>query len=95
MNDIAKIFLGFGLLFVFLMGIGYILSINFESNLEAKCNKYKNEYNIMTILVGNRYHWDNTLECYVLMEDGTKIEIQDFEIAGVKVPISTQKRTKQ
>ncbi len=91
MNDIMKIIVGFGFLFIFVIALGYILSINLESNLEAKCNKYKNEYNIMTILTGNRYHWDNTFECYVLMEDGTKIEIEDFEIAGVKVPISTQR----
>ena len=81
--------LAFGASLVFLMLIGYLLSITFESELEDKCNKYKNEYNIMTILEGNKYRWDGTFKCYVLMEDGTKIEIRDFKIAGVKKPIST------
>ena len=77
------------LLFVFVMGSGYVFNVMHNTTLEDECNKYNDEYHIMTETTGNKWAWDASFKCFVIAEDGTKIDIVDFSISDYKKPVYT------
>lgn len=72
----------------------YLLSIASRNDIiRAECDKYKEEYNIMTEIEGkeNFWSWGESYKCKILMEDGTKVDLRDFNIATIKKPMESKK----
>ena len=76
-------FLSFLLVMVVAIGGIYIMLsyLTYSGNIEL-CERYEG-YGYLTKVEGSI--WDNN--CYIFMEDGTKIEIRDFNIADYKIPL--------
>ena len=52
--------------------------------------RYNVEYKIKTGLVGNWYRLKEKVTCKVLKQDGTKVNLEDFNIAVFKVPMEVK-----
>ena len=85
-NKANGIMILFTLLFLIFVVVIFNIFISYINMMDKKeiCDRYNNEYNYHTEFEGNI--WDGT-DCYIFMEDGTKVNIEDFNIADYKKPI--------
>ena len=86
MNDLIRTILLALAAFFFFMGVGYVLYLTNADTLFSECVKYEEVYGYDTELVGNFWVWDGKFNCVVLMEDGTEVELRDFDISDYKKP---------
>ena len=75
--------LGYILMISVMLGGLYVMFsyLIYSGNIDL-CERYGG-YGYLTKVEGSL--WDNT--CYIFMEDGTKVEVRDFNIADYKIPL--------
>lgn len=75
---------------------GVIIAASVLGNYEddkKECLRFEEDYNFDTEFKGNFLDWVNgDVQCKILMEDGTKVRLSDFNIAAVKTPKRQDRR---